>query len=118
MRFVSTVPKYAENGRSGIGLAAAVRYAESGMSIFLSDYNESGLSSAVQTIKAIDGVGEVMSMKVDVSKVAEVEAMREKVLDEFGVVRYDPSCTTSSCCSSIEIVLSPGSYTHEQRRPQ
>ncbi|ORY31355.1 hypothetical protein BCR39DRAFT_526267 [Naematelia encephala] len=73
-------------GASGIGLAAALRYAKSGMSIFLADISEQALSTAVETVKGVSGVGDVLGMKVDVSEVAEVVAMREKVLDTFGEI--------------------------------
>ncbi len=58
------------------------------MSIFMVDWNDSLLNSSVEKIKAIDGVGEVYGMKVDVSDVKQVIAFREKVLDIFGEVRY------------------------------
>ena len=58
------------------------------MSVFLADINEKQLAAAVEEIKAIEEVGDVFGMKVDVSKVDEVVAMREKVLDEFGEVSY------------------------------
>lgn len=56
------------------------------MSIFLVDVNDAALNAAVERVKSIDGVSEVMGMKVDVGKVGEVVAMREKVLDVFGEV--------------------------------
>lgn len=71
---------------SGIGLAAAMKYAKAGMSIFLVDIVETALITAIEKVKGIEGVAEVMGMKVDVSKVDEVVAMREKVLDVFGEV--------------------------------
>ena len=56
------------------------------MSVFLVDIVEPALTSAIERVKAVDGVAEVMGMKVDVGKVDEVVAMREKVLDVFGEV--------------------------------
>ena len=56
------------------------------MSVVLVDINKEGLVTAESTIKEIPGVGEVLSMTVDVSKVDEVVSLREKVLDEFGEV--------------------------------
>ncbi len=72
--------------RSGIGLAAAIKYAKAGMSVFLVDITEPALTTAVERVKVIEGVSEVMGMKVDVSKVDEVVALRERVLDVFGEV--------------------------------
>ncbi|WWD18407.1 hypothetical protein CI109_102857 [Kwoniella shandongensis] len=71
---------------SGIGLAAALRYAKEGMSIFLADINESDLDSAINTVKRVDGVGEVFGLKVDVSSIEEVVGLRDKVLEEFGEI--------------------------------
>jgi hypothetical protein len=56
------------------------------MHVVIVDVNEEVLDKAVGSIKAVDGVGEVWGLKVDVSKIDEVVAMREKVFDEFGEV--------------------------------
>jgi len=71
---------------SGIGLAAAHKYAKSGMSLFLVDIVQPALDKAVASIQSVQGVGEVYGMKVDVGKIEEVVALREKVLDVFGEV--------------------------------
>lgn len=72
--------------RSGIGLAAALKYAAIGMHIVLVDVSQDALDSATKTIKGVDGVGEVWGLKADVSKIDEVVAFREKVFEEFGEV--------------------------------
>lgn len=60
------------------------------MHVVIVDINEDVLDKAVKSIKGVDGVGEVWGLKVDVSKIDEVVAMREKVFDEFGeVCEYD-----------------------------
>jgi hypothetical protein len=56
------------------------------MSLFLVDIVQPALDEAVQSLKGVSGVGEVHGMKVDVGKVDEVVALREKVLDIFGEV--------------------------------
>ena len=56
------------------------------MSIFLVDIVEQALTLAAERVKSIEGVAQVMGMKVDIRKVDEVLAMREKVLDVFGGV--------------------------------
>lgn len=61
------------------------------MSLFLVDYSPH-LDAAVKQIQSVEGVGEVGSMKVDVGKVEEVVAMREKVLDLFGEVSGVRGC--------------------------
>ncbi|WVR06281.1 hypothetical protein IAU60_003311 [Kwoniella sp. DSM 27419] len=72
---------------SGLGLAAALKYAKVGLSIYLVDVDESGLKAAVDKVKAVEGGGEVMSHVVDVSKAAEVVALRDRVLEESGEVQ-------------------------------
>jgi len=54
------------------------------MSLFLVDISEQALASAEESVKAVQGVGEVYSMVVDVGNVAQVIALREKVFDVFG----------------------------------
>jgi len=56
------------------------------MHVVIVDLNEDTLDKAVESIKAVDGAGEVWGLKVDVSRIDEVVAMREKVFDEFGEV--------------------------------
>ena len=75
-----------------------MKYAKAGMSIFLVDIVETALSAAVDKVKAVEGVNEVMGMKADVGNVEEVIAMREKVLDVFGEVRFYHSHTTWHLC--------------------
>jgi len=64
------------------------------MHVVIVDLNEETLDKAVESIKAVDGVGEVWGLKVDVSRIDEVVAMREKVFDEFGEVSPIFSCMT------------------------
>lgn len=56
------------------------------MHVVLVDIDEKALDSATKSVKGVDGVGEVWGLKVDVSRVDEVVAMREKVFEEFGEV--------------------------------
>jgi len=56
------------------------------MSLFLVDIATEALQRAEDALKEVQGVGEVHSMVVDVSKVKEVIAFRDKVLDIFGEV--------------------------------
>jgi hypothetical protein len=58
------------------------------MHVVIVDINEEVLDKAVKQVKGVDGVGEVWGLKVDVSRIDEVIAMREKVFDEFGEVRF------------------------------
>ena len=60
------------------------------MSLFLVDISTDALKKAEEALKEVQGVGEVHSMVVDVSKVKEVVAFRDKVLDIFGEVSVQP----------------------------
>ena len=63
------------------------------MSLFLVDISEQALASAEESVKAVQGVGEVYSMVVDVGNVAQVIALREKVFDVFGEVSLGERAT-------------------------
>jgi len=71
---------------SGIGLAAAKVFAEIGMRVVLADVNEAKLKEAAQDV--IESVGEqnVLAIKTDVTKLEEVEKLRDKVLETWGEV--------------------------------
>ncbi|WWC88752.1 uncharacterized protein L201_003665 [Kwoniella dendrophila CBS 6074] len=71
---------------SGIGLAAAQKYAKYGMSLYLADIDGESLDKAIKQIKEIEGVGEVFALKCDVSSIKDVLELKEKVLDEFGEI--------------------------------
>ena len=86
-----------------------MKYAKAGMSIFLADITEPALKTAIEKVKSVEGVSEVQGMTVDVSKVDEVVAMREKVLDVFGEVRSE---TLGRCFPTLMRV---GTHTDEQR---
>jgi short-subunit dehydrogenase len=68
---------------SGIGLAMAHRFAAEGMKLVLSDVEGPALEAALAGLPA--GT-EVVSMVCDVSKAAQVEALRDFALSEFGSV--------------------------------
>lgn len=76
------------NDRSGIGLAAALRYAKEGASIVLVDIDPAALDPAVEKVKSIEGVGTVFGVRVDVGNVKEVAGLRDRVLEEFGEVSW------------------------------
>jgi NAD(P)-dependent dehydrogenase (short-subunit alcohol dehydrogenase family) len=69
---------------SGIGLALADRLARSGLSLVLADVQEDALAAAA-AMTAARGV-DTFSVRVDVSKEAEVQALAEQTLDRFGAV--------------------------------
>ena len=57
------------------------------MSLFLVDITEDALERASDELKAVDGVGEIYTMVVDVGNIEQVIALRDKVMDVFGEVR-------------------------------
>lgn len=68
-------------GASGIGLAAARRFAEQGLGIAIIDKDEAALSRARGTLGP-----DALFLKGDVASRADVEAARDAVLERFGAV--------------------------------
>jgi NAD(P)-dependent dehydrogenase (short-subunit alcohol dehydrogenase family) len=75
-------------GASGIGFAAAKRFAAFGMKVAIADLDRAHLDSAAKEIAAAapDGKGEVLAVPTDVSKKEAVEALKERVYAAFGAV--------------------------------
>ena len=69
-------------GASGIGMALAESFARAGLSIVLADVQADALVAAEQRIKDL-GV-EVLSVRTDVSKEADVQALATATLERFG----------------------------------
>lgn len=72
-------------GASGIGLAAAKRFAAMGMRIVLADIGGARLDDAGRTVAAI-GDGAVLAVPTDVSRADEVDRLAEKAFSAFGDV--------------------------------
>ncbi len=75
-------------GASGIGLAAARRFASLGMKVAIIDLEESALASAADTIvEAVPGDAvEVVTIQCDVSDMGQVRRLKAEVYDTFGEV--------------------------------
>lgn len=73
-------------GAAGIGLAAAVRFAERGLSVCIADLSEDRLAAAAQRLAAVapKGTDAVMTMSVDVSRRSDLEALEAAVRQRFG----------------------------------
>jgi NAD(P)-dependent dehydrogenase (short-subunit alcohol dehydrogenase family) len=69
---------------SGIGLAAAKRFAAAGMKLCLADLNEDALARAVAEIGTADGT--IMTARTDVSQLADVQRLKEQAYNTFGEV--------------------------------
>src|SRR4051795_8629212 len=73
-------------GASGIGLAAAIRFAGLGMRVCIADLGESRLSQAAAVIAAAtpDGQTNVMTVATDVSNINDVARLEARVREHFG----------------------------------
>ncbi len=71
-------------GASGIGWGLAEKCAAEGMKVVIADIEEKALKQAEKTLEA--GGADVMAVRTDVSKLADIEALAQKTLDKFGGV--------------------------------
>jgi NAD(P)-dependent dehydrogenase (short-subunit alcohol dehydrogenase family) len=69
---------------SGIGLGLAERCVKEGMKVVLADVEEPALAQAEKELRALGGT--VLSVRTDVSKAKDMEALAKKTLNEFGAV--------------------------------
>ncbi len=72
-------------GASGIGLAAAKRFAGFGMKVAIADLHASDVDQAAREIRSGSNA-EVLGVRTDVGVKAEVENLKERVYSEFGEV--------------------------------
>jgi NAD(P)-dependent dehydrogenase (short-subunit alcohol dehydrogenase family) len=73
-------------GASGIGLAAAMRFAEAGMKVCIADIGAERLKAAETKLSAAahSGAADVMAVSVDVSQIAQVRDLESAVQKRFG----------------------------------
>jgi NAD(P)-dependent dehydrogenase (short-subunit alcohol dehydrogenase family) len=72
---------------SGIGLAAAERFADLGMKVCMADLNEAALESAVERVARRAGRhGDVFGVPTDVSDRSAVESLKARAMTTFGEV--------------------------------
>jgi NAD(P)-dependent dehydrogenase (short-subunit alcohol dehydrogenase family) len=71
-------------GASGIGRGLAERCAEEGMKVVLADVEENALKETYKELRA-EGA-DILAVKTDVSRYADIEALAQKTLDRFGAV--------------------------------
>jgi len=67
---------------AGMGLATANAFAEAGASVVLADHQEDGVKAAAQ--KLVAGGHQAIAIKCDVSDDAQVAAMVDRTITEFG----------------------------------
>ena len=73
-------------GASGIGLAAARRFAEAGMCVVIADLGGDRLGEARLELEAIAGDANIMAVETDVAHRHELEALERAVLQRYGRV--------------------------------
>jgi NAD(P)-dependent dehydrogenase (short-subunit alcohol dehydrogenase family) len=93
---------------SGIGFALADRLARAGLNLVLADVQEDALAPAAEKI-AGHGV-ETLTVRTDVSKEAEVEALAEQTIDRFGAVHV--VCNNAGVAARADPWFGPLSAWH------
>ncbi|MCP1839390.1 NAD(P)-dependent dehydrogenase (short-subunit alcohol dehydrogenase family) [Bradyrhizobium sp. USDA 4524] len=73
-------------GASGIGLAAALRFAQAGMKVCIADLGDDRLKAAATKLSsaASGGAADIMTSAVDVSRADEVAKLEDTVAQKFG----------------------------------
>jgi NAD(P)-dependent dehydrogenase (short-subunit alcohol dehydrogenase family) len=73
---------------SGIGLAAAQRFAALGLKVVLADLPGDALTSAAEKVATLapGGAADVLALPTDVSRAADLMLLREATLERFGTV--------------------------------
>lgn len=83
---------------SGFGEAIAKRFASEGARVLVSDINESGMTRVQDEISSAGG--EAISALCNVAEEAQVEAMVQSAVDEFG---------------GVDVLVNNAGYSHHQR---
>ena len=75
-------------GASGIGLAAATRFAAMGLKVCIADLSPEALARAADTVAAASASGQdaVLTVPTDVSRLESVQALRDAAYARFGEV--------------------------------
>jgi NAD(P)-dependent dehydrogenase (short-subunit alcohol dehydrogenase family) len=73
-------------GASGIGFAAAMRFARSGMNVCIADHDAARLAEAGRQLSAVSNAGaaNVMVKAVDVSRFGDISELEQAVRERFG----------------------------------
>jgi NAD(P)-dependent dehydrogenase (short-subunit alcohol dehydrogenase family) len=71
-------------GASGIGLAAAMRFARAGMKVCIADIGADRLKQAETKLSSVTGADNIMAASVDVSRVEQVQELESAVERRFG----------------------------------
>ena len=71
---------------AGIGRATAQAFAEQGLKVVLADIDEAGIRDGVESIRAAGG--QAIAVRCDVTRDAEVKALIEQTLAQYGRLDY------------------------------
>jgi NAD(P)-dependent dehydrogenase (short-subunit alcohol dehydrogenase family) len=87
---------------TGIGLATAQAFAQSGAAVVLADRNEKGLTAAVKALK--DAGHQAIDVPCDVADEAQATAMVERAVPTFGrlAMAYNNAGTLGPMCPMME----------------
>jgi hypothetical protein len=93
-------------GGSGIGLAAALRFARLGMKVCIADLGADRLAEAEAKLSsaAAGGAADIMAMATDVSRIEEVTALESAVRKRFGgadIVMNNAGIQPGGPCSAL-----------------
>lgn len=86
---------------SGIGLAAAKRFAAKGMHVCLVDVDQQALDQAHEDVRAAAQGGRVLSAAADVADLDDMTALKDRVMDTFGNIAFvmnNAVCRLSGGC--------------------
>ncbi len=84
-------------GASGIGRAAATRFAEAQMNVLIADLDETKLSQVAEDLNGRGG--RVLAQVCDVSDREQVQALRDRAYSEFGAVH----CVMNNAGASVRV---------------
>src|ERR1700760_619775 len=71
-------------GPSGIGLAAAIRFAKAGMKVCIADIGAERLKEAEAELAAVGGAANIMTADLDVSRIEPLRELEAAVQKRFG----------------------------------
>ncbi len=71
-------------GASGIGLAAALRFASAGLKVCIADLGAGRLDHALRSLAEAGGADNVMAVEADVSRIEDVKRLAAAVDERFG----------------------------------
>ncbi len=71
-------------GASGIGLAAALRFASAGLKVCIADLGAGRLDHALRSLAEAGGADNVMAVEADVSRIEDVKRLATAVDERFG----------------------------------